>query len=125
MLSNGVWRIAIDVGMEPYEEGLSLIRGYLLTVGERKQEFTFNSELKLTDTLLTALETKLHTFKQILLKLDSRRGLINFGGAMLKALFCTAVVSDVTSLHNSFEELQSRQQDIVHSAVNRLTYTKN
>jgi len=87
MLSNDVWRIAIDVGMEPYEEGLSLIRGYLLTVGESKQEFTFNSELKLTDTLLTILETKQHTFKQILLKLDSRRCLINFGGAMLKALF--------------------------------------
>ena len=82
MLSNGVWRIAIDVGMEPYEEGLSVVRGYLLTVGESKQEFTFNSELILIDTLLTALETKLHPFKQILLKIDPRRCLINFGGAM-------------------------------------------
>jgi len=120
MLSNGVWRIAIDVGMEPYEEGLSVIRGYLLTVDERKQEFTFNSELILIDTLLKTLETKQHTFKQILPKLDPRRCVINFGGAGLKALFGTAVVSDVTSLHNSFEELQ---HDIVHSVVNQLTYT--
>ena len=45
-LSNDVWRIAIDVEMEPYEEALSIIRGDLLTVEERKQEFTFNSELK-------------------------------------------------------------------------------
>jgi len=37
MLSNDVWRIAIDVEMEPYEEALSIIRGDLLTVGERKQ----------------------------------------------------------------------------------------
>ena len=43
MLSNDVWRIAIDVEMEPYEEALSIIRGDLVTVGERKQEFTFNS----------------------------------------------------------------------------------
>ena len=101
MLSNGVWRIAIDVEIEPYEEVLSIIRGDLLTVEERKQEFTFNSELKLIDILLTTLETKLQTFKQILPKLDPRRGLINFGGAVLKALFGTAVDSDVTSLLNN------------------------
>jgi hypothetical protein len=54
------------------------------------------------------LETKLHTFKQILPKLDPSRGLINLGGAMLKALFSTAVDSDTTSLHNNFDELQFR-----------------
>ena len=94
MLSNDVWRIAVVVEMEPYEEALSIIRGDLLTVEERKQEFTFNSELKLIDTLLTTLESNLYTFKQILPKLDPRLGLINFGGAMLKALFGTAVDYD-------------------------------
>ena len=123
-MSNDVWRIAIDVKMEPYEEALSIIRGDLLTVEERKQEFTFSSELKLMDTLLMTLETKLHTFKQILPKLDPRRGLIKFGGAMLKALFGTAVDSDITSLHSNFDELQSRQQAIVHSVANQLTYIK-
>jgi len=57
---------------------------------------------------LTTLETKLHTFKQILPKLDPSRGLINLGGAMLKALFSTPVDSDTTSLHNNFDELQFR-----------------
>jgi len=37
MLSNDVWCIAIHVEMEPYEEALSIIRGGLLTVEERKQ----------------------------------------------------------------------------------------
>jgi len=92
ILSNDLWLIAINIEMEPYEEALSIIRGDLLTVEERKQEFTFNSELKLIDTLLTTLETKLHTFKQILPKLDPRRGLVNLCGAMLKTLFGTAVV---------------------------------
>jgi hypothetical protein len=96
----------------------------LLTAEERKQEFTFNSELKLIDTLLTALETKLHTFKQILPKLDPRRGLINFGGAMLKALFGTPADSDITSLHNNFDELQFRQKYIINSVANQLTYIK-
>ena len=94
ILSNDSWRIAINIEMEPYEEALSVIKGDLLTVEQRKQEFTFNSELKLIDSLLTTLETKLHTFRQILPKLDPRRGLINFGGSVLKALFGTAVVSD-------------------------------
>jgi len=110
--------------MEPYEEALSIITGDLLTVEERKQEFTFNSELKSIDTLLKTLETKLQTFKQVLPKLEPRRCLINFGGAMLKALFGTAVDADIISLHNNFAELQSRQQDIVHSVANQLTYMK-
>jgi len=41
---------------------------------------------------------------------------------MLKALFGTAVDSDITSLHNNFDELQFRQQYIVHSVANQLTY---
>ena len=45
ILSNDVWRIAIDVKMESHEEAFSIIRGDLLTVEERKQEYTFNSEL--------------------------------------------------------------------------------
>ena len=124
ILSNDIWRIAINVEMEPYDEALFVIKGDLLTVKQRKQGFTFNSELKLIDALLTTLEIKLHTFRQILLKLDPRRGLINFGGSVLKALFGTAVVSDVTSLHDSFDELESRQQDIVHSVTDQLTYIK-
>jgi len=41
---------------------------------------------------------------------------------MLRNLFGTAVDSDIISLHNNFDELQSRQQDTVHSVANRLTY---
>ena len=110
--------------MGQYEEALPIIRGDLLTAEEKEQEFTFNSLLKLTDTLLTTLETKLHTFKQILPKLDPRRGLINFGGTMLKALLGTAEDSDITSLRNNFDVLQSRQQDSVYSVANQLTYIK-
>jgi len=43
---------------------------------------------------------------------------------MLKALFGTAVVSNVTQLHNLFNELQSNQQTIVHSIDNQITYIK-
>ena len=49
--------------------------------------------------LLKTLESRLHNFKQVLPKLDLRRGLIDFGGAVLKNLFGTATFSDVPELH--------------------------
>jgi len=43
---------------------------------------------------------------------------------MLKALFGTAVVSDVTHLHDLFDKLQSNQHNNVHSIDNQITYIK-
>ena len=74
--------------------------------------------------LLKTLESRLHNFKQVLPKLDLRRGLINFGGAVLKTLFATATVSDVPELHEVFDELRLSQTDIVHSILNQRTSIK-
>jgi len=43
---------------------------------------------------------------------------------MLKALFGKAVVSDVTHLHDLFDELHSNQQNVVHSKANQITHIK-
>ena len=86
------------------------------------KEFNFISELRPIQTLLTVLESKLYSFKQIFPKLHSRRGLFNFGGSVLKTQFGTAIVAGVT--HKVFDELQSRQQDVVHSLNNQVTYIK-
>ena len=96
----------------PYEDALSIIKGDLLEIRERKQEFTSISELSQIETLLATLELKLQAFKQIWPKLDSRRGLLNIGGSLLKALFSTAVISDVTSLRDTLDELQSDQKEL-------------
>jgi len=77
-----------------FEDALSIIKGDLLEIREHKQEFTSISELGEIETLLGTLESKLLAFKQSLPKLDSRRGLLNNGGSLLKALFRTAVISD-------------------------------
>jgi len=70
-----------------YKDALSIIKGDLLEIRDHHQEFAFEFEIGLIETLLTTLELKLHAFKQILPKLDSRRGLLNVGGSMLKTLF--------------------------------------
>ena len=111
-LSTGIWQVAIDIIMMPYEDALSIIKGDLLEIREHKQEFTSISELSQIETLLATLESKLQAFKAILPKFDSRRGLLNTGGSVLKVLFGTAVISDVTSLRDVFDELQSDHKDV-------------
>jgi hypothetical protein len=124
VLSNEFWQIAIDVTLMPYEDALSVIKGDLLEIRNHRQEFVSEFEIGLIETLLTTLESKLHAFKQILPTLDSRRGLLNIGGSMLKTLFGTAVVSDVTSLHSVIDELQENQKNVIHSVTNQFTYIK-
>ena len=109
----------------PYEDALSIIKGNLLEIREHKQDFTSISELSQIETLLAILESKLQAFKQILPKLDSRRSLLNICGSVLKALFGTALISDVTSIRDAFDELQSDQKDVVHFITNQFTYIKN
>jgi hypothetical protein len=108
----------------PYQDALSTIRGDLLAIEQHEQEFTSTSELKLTEALLATLESKLKAFKQILPKLNPRRGLMDLGGSVLKALFGTAVISYITSLYGVFDELQSSQNDVIHSVTNQLIYIK-
>ena len=56
-------------------------------------------------------------------KLDSRRGILNFGGTILQTLFGIATVSDM--LHETLDELKSKDVDIAHSLVNQVTYVKS
>jgi len=97
----------------------------LLLVENQQKEFTPISELKHIDSLLNTLEQKLYDVYQILPKLDSRRGLIDFGGTILRTLFGTATLTDLHSLHKTLDELKSRESDIAHSLSRQISYIKN
>lgn len=71
------------------------------------------------------LDSKLYDFKKFLSLLDRRRGLLNFGGTILKTLFRTATTSDIHELHNVFNDLQTKNSTIVHSLENQLFYVKS
>ena len=73
---------------------------------------------------MNILESKLSDFHRVLPRLDRRRGLVNFGGTILKALFGTATSSDNNLLHDALKELQLQNSDITHSLSNQLTYVK-
>jgi hypothetical protein len=57
--------------------------------------------------------------------LDPRRGLINIAAVALKSLFGTAIESDVRLLNDVVNELRLKNDDIVHSLANQLTYVKD
>jgi len=94
-------------------------------VEQNKKEFTSISEIRQIELLLKLLESKLRDFHQILPRLDRRRGLVNFGGSILKTLFGTATITDVQQLHDTLNDLQLPNSDITHSLSNQLTYVKS
>jgi mannitol-specific phosphotransferase system IIBC component len=96
----------------------------LIKVKEQKQEFTSTAELRQIEALLLNLKSRLKSFKQILPRLDRRRGLFNLGGAILRTMFGKATGSDVTPLHTVINELQLNEKYIVHSMKNQVTYIK-
>jgi hypothetical protein len=49
---------------------------------------------------------------------------MNIGENVLKALFGIAIISDVSQLHDTLDNLQTQNSDIVHSMTNQLTLVK-
>jgi hypothetical protein len=64
---------------------------------------------------LKLLEAKLDHLKEFLPKAEIRRGLINVGGSVLKALFGIATMMDLDKLHSTVDELHRKDYLIVHS----------
>ena len=100
-LMNDAWRIAVNIDIRTYQDVISTIRQDLFLVEQNKKEFTSVSEIRQIESLLKLLELKLHDFHQILPRLDRRRGLVNFGGSVLKTLFGTATIAGGQHLHDT------------------------
>ena len=62
VLSGDAWHVAIDLNTDAYEDVLSTIRGDLVLVDKKKQEFTSLFELQRIEALLNTLEDKLYNF---------------------------------------------------------------
>jgi len=56
--------------------------------------------------------------------LHSRRSLIDLGGTILRTLFGTATLTDLHLLHDTLDELKSRESDVAHSLSSQIGYIK-
>jgi len=81
--------------MSAYEDAVATVKADIISLEGHSKELTSNSELNQITTLLNTLELILYNFQQLLPKLDSRRGLFNFSGTVLKTLFGTATITDM------------------------------
>jgi hypothetical protein len=106
VLSDDIWQVIIRLNTDLYIETISTLRNDLSHIETHKQEFTPLSELQVIETSLDTLETGLLSFNHLLPKLDPRRALFDIVGRMFKTLFGTAVVTDITTLHQFTEELK-------------------
>jgi len=122
-MTNGAIWLRID--LSTYHDFISTVKSDLLLIEQRKQAFIPVSELKQIELLLYTLDSRLNELHQVLPRLDTRRGLINIGGKILKTLFGTSIDSDVHLLHDVVNDLHQRNIDIVHSLANQLTYVKD
>jgi len=85
-----------------------------------KWQLGFNSAFK----GLNSLQNKLRDLKAFLPKVGRRRGLINAGISILKVLFGTATVRDVQDVHITIDVMQRKENAIVHSLDQQVTYFK-
>jgi len=87
-------------------------RGYLNQSGdlrlayEQRKEFTTLSELKQIQDLLNSLESRVGNLNQVLSRLDSRRGLLDLGGNVLRSSFVVATIAELQQLHLTLDELK-------------------
>jgi hypothetical protein len=115
VLTSDYWRIVVNFDLSAYEDATTILREDLFRVKEIAKRSTQIGELRQLETILASMENKLRDLRDFLNKVDRRRGLINAGGSILKVLFGTATVMDLAELHDAIEEMQRKEDTIVHS----------
>ena len=124
ILTSDSWTVVIQLDLNPYEEAITILHkevGEIQNVTTQSMHF---DEVQRIQTVLDSLEKKLFNVKQFLPKPDRKRGLINFGGSVLKFLFGAATVSDLGELHSTIDTLSSNQQVISHAVNKQVTLLK-
>jgi hypothetical protein len=99
-MTSDVWTIAMDIDIETYRDVIGVIKSDLLMIEHFKQDLRPISELQHVETLLQQLDEKVASFHEILPKKDSRRGLVNWAGNIMKTLIGAATIADVNKSHS-------------------------
>jgi hypothetical protein len=123
-VSSDHWKIVVNVDLAIYDELITPLREDIKQMQENFENTTPLVELHQVETQLNLLETKFVNLREYLPKAEIRRGLINFGGTMLKALFGTATVMDLNQLHSTVDDLHKINDLIIHSLNSQVTYLK-
>ena len=123
-LTSDYWRIVVNFDLTAYEDATSTLREDLSQMEEITKRTFPIGELRHVESALSSLESKLAGLREFLPKADKRRGLIDAGGSILKALFGVATVVDLSDLHTTIDVMQRKEDSIVHSLNQQISYLK-
>jgi hypothetical protein len=69
---------------------------------------------------LNALADKVANLKRFFPSSNRKRGLIDLGGGVFRALFGTSTVRDINTLHRTLGKLHKKQEEVVHSVAQQV-----
>jgi hypothetical protein len=124
IFTSDYWKIIVNFDLMPYEDVTTSLREDLRELKEATRRTLPIGELRNVETALIAVENKLADLKKYLPKADKRRGFLDIGGTHLKTLFGFATVTDLSDLHAAVNDLHRKQDTIVHSTNEQVTYLK-
>jgi hypothetical protein len=123
-VTSDYWRIVVPFGFVDYEEVVTQLRTETFELQETAKLTAPAGELQHLKKALNCLEGKLRSLKEFLSRADRRRVSINTGGSALKWLFGIATVMDLDGLHYTVDALHRKEEAIVHSLDQQVTYLK-
>ena len=123
-MTNDYWMLIVHYDLVEFDEAITTLHEGLTRVKVMARRMTPIGELRQVDLTLSSFEVKLANLKRYLPKADMRRGWINAGGSILKAIFGVATVWDLGELHTTVDVLHRKQDEIVHSMNRQVTYFK-
>ena len=123
-LTSDYWRIVVNFDLTAYEDATRTLREDLSQMKEITKRTFPIGELRHVESALSSLESKLAGLKEFLPKVDKRRGLTDAGDSILNALFGVATVVDLSVLHTTIDGMQRKEDSIVHSLNQQISYLK-
>jgi hypothetical protein len=124
IFTSDYWKIIVNFDLMPYEDVITTLRVDLRELKEATRRTLPIGELRYVETALIAVENKLADLKKYLPKADKSRGFLDIGGTFFKMLFEIATVADLNDLHAAVNDLHRKQDTIVHSTNEQVTYLK-
>jgi uncharacterized protein with von Willebrand factor type A (vWA) domain len=119
------WKVVVNFDFTDYEDVITTLRTEITEMVPLTESSTQVAELKQVLLQVNFLEAKLAVLKEYLPRAETRRGLLNAGGSVLKALFGTATMLDLNDLHSNVYELHRKEELMVHSLNQQVSYLKS
>jgi hypothetical protein len=124
ILTSDTWNVIVQFDLNPFEEAVAVLHEELTDIHNITNRSLQFDEVKRVQEVLQILENKLTNVKHFLPKPARKRGLLNIGGNLLRILFGTATVAEITNLHSTVDTLRNNQQTIAHSVNQQVTLVK-